>query len=103
MKRAIRAPRVSQLAFPYCAVTPLSLRTFLEIPQSAMSMTQAMRVQMKARPETRDMNTVPERWYEAPQRPKITARPERPAAAQNEVSNAIGRTKARAADQLGGG
>ena len=40
----------------------------------------------------RDMNTVPERWYEAPQRPKRTARPERPAAAIKKVRNTIGWT-----------
>jgi len=50
-ERAMRAPRVSQLALPYPALTPLSLRTFLTVPQRTKSMIQIMRVQMKARPE----------------------------------------------------
>ena len=54
-----------------------------------MSMIQAIRVQMKARPEIRDMNTVPERWYPAPQRPNRTARPDKPAATSDEVRNVI--------------
>jgi len=51
MQRAMRAPRVSQLALPYSALIPLSLRIFLTIPQRTTSMIQATRVQMRARPE----------------------------------------------------
>ena len=53
-KRAMRALRVSKLTLTYLALILLSLRTFLGIPRRTMSMIQATRAQMGARPERKD-------------------------------------------------
>lgn len=48
-------------------------------------MTQATRVVRRASALTRVMKTVPARWYAKPQRPKIRAIPDRPAAIEMKM------------------
>jgi hypothetical protein len=77
---ATSAPRVSHIALPYCEDDPSLRNSCRAMLKSARSRTNATNVTSAASEELSAMRTVPERWYSEPQRPNITARPDRPAA-----------------------
>lgn len=68
----------------------MRLRT---MPHRTISITQAMSVARNARSDVMAMRIVPERWYEAPQIPNRTERPERPAAIGCRISVSVSRCK----------